>query len=166
MMYGNLIATTEKGKKQYEYSYDANNRLTIAYQYDINNQSTKYLLSEYSYDPLGRRTTKKLATYKNPTTATGILTLSGYTLSEYLYDGNNLLEESIYSLTTTGTKTLTAKKEYAYKNTNTPTASNTDDIISVLYTTYKTPTKILPQTPTTKKIISVLSSVSRVVPVE
>ena len=83
---GNLIATTEKGKKQYEYSYDANNRLISAYQYDTNNQSTKYLLTEYSYDPLGRRTTKKVATYKNPTTATGTLTLSGYTLSEYLYD--------------------------------------------------------------------------------
>lgn len=75
--YGNLKLKTQ-GTTRYAYSYDNENRLIR-----VEKKSGTILVSEvtYSYDPFGRRTERNLL--KNGVT----------TISRYVYDGDNILNE-------------------------------------------------------------------------
>ena len=110
---GNLIGNTINNKRQFEYVYDAQNRLINVSRYNEVNQ--KEVLISFSYDALGRRTSKRVVNQ----------------LTEYIYSGNDVIEETQSNINaTTGAKIKKESREYTYG------ARWTDDIVSVRFNKY------------------------------
>lgn len=92
-MVGNIL----NNKRQYEYTYDYNNRLIQINRY--NEVTGKEVLITLTYDTLGRRTSKKVSN----------------TLIEYIYSGNDVIEETLSTVSaTTGLKVKKELREYVY----------------------------------------------------
>lgn len=84
-------------KREYEYTYDYNNRLISVSRY--NSVNLKEVLISYTYDTLGRRTSKKVANQ----------------LTEYIYSGNDVIEEMMSTVNpTSGAKVKKELREYVY----------------------------------------------------
>ncbi len=116
---GNLVGNTLNNKREYEYNYDAQNRLIWVSRY--NSVNLKEVLIEMSYDGLWRRTTKQVQNQK----------------IEYTYDWNNIIEETMSTVNpTTQAKTKKELKEYIYGS------KWTDDIVSITITPYTRVNKI------------------------
>ncbi len=110
---GNLIGNTINNKRQFEYVYDVQNRLIQVNRY--NDVTGKEVLISFSYDGLGRRTSKRVANVAY----------------EYIYSGNDVIEEIQSNINpTTQAKTKKEMREYTYG------ARGTDDIVAVRYSTY------------------------------
>ncbi len=116
---GNLIGNLLNNKREYEYTYDSQNRLIWVSRYNSINQ--KEVLIEMNYDPLGRRSTKQVQNQK----------------IEYTYEWNNIIEETTNTVNpTTQAKTKKEMKEYIYGS------KWTDDIVSVTITPYTRVNKV------------------------
>lgn len=77
--------------------YDAQNRLINVSRYNEVNQ--KEVLISFSYDALGRRTSKRVVNQ----------------LTEYIYSGNDVIEETQSNINaTTGAKIKKESREYTY----------------------------------------------------
>ncbi len=110
---GNLIGNTINNKREYEYTYDAQNRLIWVSRY--NSVNLKEVLISFEYDGLGRRTTKQVQNQR----------------IEYIYSGNDVIEETLYTVNpTNGNKVKKELREYVYGS------KWTDDIVSITITPY------------------------------
>jgi RHS repeat-associated protein len=110
---GNLIGNVLNLKKEYEYTYDYNNRLIQVSRY--NSVNLKEVLISFSYDTLWRRATKKVWN----------------SLIEYIYSGNDVIEETLSTVSaTTGVKIKKELREYIYGS------RGMDDIIATTITPY------------------------------
>ena len=110
---GNLIGNTINNKRQFEYVYDAQNRLIQVNRY--NDVTGKEVLISFSYDALGRRTSKRVVNV----------------VYEYIYSGNDIIEETQSNINpTSGVKVKKETREYTYGS------RGTDDIVSVRFNTY------------------------------
>jgi hypothetical protein len=86
-----------------------------------NSVNQKEVLISYTYDPLGRRTSKKVVNQ----------------LTEYIYSGNDVIEETLSTVNpTSGVKVKKELREYVYGSLG------MDDIISVTITPYTRVNKI------------------------
>ncbi len=116
---GNLIGNTINNKREYEYIYDAQNRLIWVSRY--NSVNLKEVLISFEYDGLGRRTSKRVVNQ----------------LTEYVYSGNDVIEETLNTVNpTNGNKVKKEMKEYIYGS------KWTDDIISITITPYTRTNKV------------------------
>lgn len=106
-------------KREYEYSYDYNNRLILVSRYNTVNE--KEVLISFEYDSLGRRISKKV----------------GNQLVEYIYYGNDVIEETLSTVNpTNGVRVKKEMREYTYGR------GGTDDVVSMVLSTYDRVKKI------------------------
>ncbi len=110
---GNLVWNTINNKRQFEYVYDAQNRLINISRYNEVNQ--KEVLISFQYDALWRRTSKQVQNQR----------------TEYLYSWNDVIEETQSNVNPTNwVRVKKETREYTYG------ARWTDDVVSVRFSTY------------------------------